>query len=162
MIDISNGDGIRTSLFVSGCRNHCKECFSPQTWNFDFGKEFTPIETNEIIENCKKSYITGLSILGGDPFEEENQAALLPFIEEYKREVPGKTLWMYTGYILDKDLLHGQRKFVDGVTDRILSSVDTLVDGPFMADLKDISLKYRGSSNQRLLSREDISRIMGA
>lgn len=160
LVDISNGDGVRTSLFVSGCRNHCPGCFSPDTWNFAFGKEFTPIEANEIIENCKKSYITGLTILGGDPFEEENQVALLPFIEEYKKECPEKTLWMYTGYILDKNLKPGQNKFVEGVTDKILGYVDTLVDGPFVMAEKDISLKYRGSRNQRLLTRDKIAELL--
>lgn len=150
-IDSSNGEGIRVSLFVSGCRNHCKGCFNEVTWNFDYGDEFTPIQENELIEACKKSYISGLTILGGEPFEEENQIALLPFIEKFKKECPDKTLWMYTGYILDKDLQEGQRKFVPNVTNKILSYVNVLIDGPFILELKDLTLPFRGSKNQRLL-----------
>ena len=158
-IDTANGTGVRVSLFVSGCRNHCKGCFSPQTWNFEYGEDFTPIQENEIIEVCKKSYISGLTILGGDPFEKENQLALVSFIKKFKDECPDKTLWMYTGYVLDKDLKRGQRQFIHGVTDRILEFVDVLVDGPFEEDKKDITLKFRGSSNQRLLTQEDIQNL---
>lgn len=157
MIDTANGDGVRVSLFVSGCRNHCKGCFSPQTWNFDYGEDFTPIQENEIIEQCKKSYISGLTILGGDPFEKENQLALVSFVKKFKEECPDKTLWMYTGYVLDKDLKREQRQYIHGTTNRILEFVDILVDGPFEEDKKDLTLKFRGSSNQRLLSKQDIS-----
>ena len=158
-IDTADGDGVRVSLFVSGCRNHCKGCFSEVTWDFDYGNEFTEIEENEIIEGCKKSFIAGLTILGGDPMEPENQSALLPFIKKFKEECPGKTLWMYTGYILDKDLLPGQRKHVDGVTGPILDSIDTLVDGPFILAERNLSLKFRGSNNQRILDKEKIKEL---
>lgn len=158
-IDTANGTGVRVSLFVSGCRNHCKGCFSPQTWNFEFGEDFTPIQENEIIEACKKSYIDGLTIIGGDPFEKENQLSLLSFIKKFKTECPDKTLWMYTGYILDKDLKRNQRQFIHGVTDRILSFVDVLVDGPFEEDKKDLTLQFRGSSNQRLLDKNQIEEL---
>lgn len=150
-IDSADGEGVRVSLYVSGCRNHCKGCFNEATWDFDFGEEFTPIQENEIIEACKKSFISGLTILGGEPFEEENQIALLPFIERFKKECPDKTLWMYTGYILDKDLQKDQRKYVPDVTDKILKNVNILVDGPFILELKDLTLPFRGSKNQRLL-----------
>lgn len=150
-VDSSNGEGVRVSLYVSGCRNHCKGCFNEATWNFDFGEEFTPIQENEIIEACKKSFISGLTILGGEPFEEENQTALLPFIERFKQECPDKNLWMYTGYVLDKDLQEGQRKFVPDVTNKILEQVDVLIDGPFILEEKDLTLPFRGSKNQRLL-----------
>jgi len=151
LIDSSNGEGVRVSLYVSGCRNHCKGCFNAATWDFDYGEEFTPIQENEIIEACKKSYISGLTILGGEPMEEENQMALLPFIEKFKQECPDKNLWMYTGYVLDKDLQEGQRKFVPDVTNKILEQVDVLVDGPFILEQKDLTLPFRGSKNQRLL-----------
>ena len=157
-IDSSNGDGVRVSLYVSGCRNHCPECFNPETWNFDYGQLFTEIEENEIIEACKKSYISGLTILGGEPAEEENQKALLPFIEKFKKECPDKNIWMFTGYVWDKDLIPGGKKYVEGVTDKILDFVDVLVDGPFIKELKDLSLKFRGSKNQRLLTKEDRQR----
>lgn len=157
-IDSANGDGVRVSLYVSGCRNHCPECFNPETWNFDYGQLFTEIEENEIIEACKKSYISGLTILGGEPAEEENQKALLPFIEKFKKECPDKNIWMFTGYVWDKDLIPGGKKYVEGVTDKILDFVDVLVDGPFIKELKDLSLKFRGSKNQRLLTKEDRQR----
>ena len=150
-IDSADGEGVRVSLFVSGCRNHCKGCFNEATWDFDFGEEFTPIQENEIIEACKKSFISGLTILGGEPFEEENQTALLPFIERFKQECPDKNLWMYTGYVLDNDLQEGQRKFVPNVTNKILEQVDVLIDGPFILEQKDLTLPFRGSKNQRLL-----------
>ena len=150
-IDSADGEGVRVSLFVSGCRNHCKGCFNEATWDFDYGEEFTPIQENEIIEACKKSFISGLTILGGEPFEEENQKALLPFIERFKQECPDKNLWMYTGYVLDNDLQEGQRKFLPNVTNKILEQVDVLIDGPFILEQKDLTLPFRGSKNQRLL-----------
>lgn len=150
-VDSSNGEGVRVSLYVSGCRNHCKGCFNEATWDFDYGEEFTPIQENEIIEACKKSFISGLTILGGEPFEEENQTALLPFIERFKQECPDKNLWMYTGYVLDNDLQEGQRKFLPNVTNKILEQVDVLIDGPFILEQKDLTLPFRGSKNQRLL-----------
>jgi anaerobic ribonucleoside-triphosphate reductase activating protein len=158
-MSIVDGEGLRVSLFVSGCRNHCKGCFNPDTWDFSYGKEFGPIEVNEVIEACRPSYVAGLTILGGEPFEPENQAGLIALIGKFKDTYPAKNLWMFTGYILEKDLLPGQRKHVDVITDRILDAVDVLVDGPFMLDKRDISLKYRGSSNQRVLSREEIRNL---
>jgi anaerobic ribonucleoside-triphosphate reductase activating protein len=154
-MSVVDGTGCRVSLFVSGCRNHCDECFNPETWNFDYGQLFTEIEENEIIEACKKPYISGLTVLGGEPWEEENQKALLPFIEKFKKECPDKNIWMFTGYVWDKDLIPGGKKYVEGVTDKILDFVDILVDGPFIKELKDLSLKFRGSKNQRLLTKEE-------
>ena len=152
-----DGVGIRVSLFVSGCRNHCKGCFNEATWDFGYGNPFTAIEANEIIEGCRPDYINGLSILGGEPFEPENQAALLPLISRFSRELPGKNLWIYTGYVLERDLLPGQRKHVPVVTDRILDAVDVLVDGPFILEQRDLTLQFRGSRNQRILKRPDIA-----
>lgn len=159
MFDSADGDGVRVSLFVSGCRNHCPGCFSQVTWDFDYGNEFTEMEAGEIIEGCKRPFISGLSVLGGDPLEPENQIALVDFLERYKVECPDKTLWMYTGYVLERDLLSGKRNNVEGVTERILDLVDVLVDGPFMQGLKDLRLRFRGSSNQRILTKEDIRKL---
>lgn len=158
-VDSSNGEGVRVSLFVSGCRNHCKGCFNEVTWDFNYGEEFTPIQENEIIEACKKSYISGLTILGGEPMEEENQKALLPFIEKFKQECPDKTLWLYSGYVLDKDLVPSGRKYVQGITNKIIDYVDVMVDGPFIQEQKDLTLAFRGSKNQRLLRKEDIQKL---
>ena len=161
LIDSSNGQGVRVSLYVSGCRNHCKGCFNEATWDFDYGEEFTPIQENEIIEACKKSFISGLTILGGEPMEEENQTALLPFIKKFKEECPDKTLWMFTGYVYEKDLVNGGKKCLENVTNEILDAVDVLVDGPFILEKKDLTLAFRGSRNQRLLTREDRKALVG-
>lgn len=158
-MSIVDGEGCRVTLFVSGCRNHCKGCFNEATWDFEYGQPFTEIEENEYIEACKKSYIAGGCILGGEPFEPENQEALLPLITRFSRELPGKTLWMFTGYILERDLLPGQRKHVRGITDGILDKVDMLVDGPFILEQRDLTLKFRGSRNQRLLDRAAIAEL---
>lgn len=158
-IDTADGPGVRVSLFVSGCRNHCKGCFNEVTWDFDYGEPFTEIEENEILDACDKEYISGLTILGGEPFEEENQSALVNLIKKFKERFSDKTLWMYTGYILDKDLLPGQRKYVEGVTDVILDSIDTLVDGPFVLAERNLSLKFRGSNNQRILDKGTIREL---
>ena len=158
-MSIVDGDGCRVTLFVSGCRNHCQGCFNPETWNFDFGQSFTEIEENEIIEACSKPYIAGLTILGGEPMEQENQADVYKLISRFKREYPGKNIWLFTGYTYEKDLLQGQRKNISGLTTSILEMVDILVDGPFILEQRDLNLKFRGSTNQRLLTREDRKRI---
>lgn len=158
-MSIVDGDGCRVTLFVSGCRNHCKGCFNPETWNFDFGQPYTEITENEIIEACKKPYIAGLTILGGEPMEQENQADVYKLINRFKREYPGKNVWLFTGYIYEKDLLEGQRKNINGLTTSILEMVDILVDGPFILEQRDLNLRFRGSTNQRLLTREDRKRI---
>lgn len=147
--DIADGDGVRTTLFVSGCRNHCKGCFQPETWDFNYGKPFDEEAENAILESLKPNYIAGLTLLGGDPFEEENQLALLPFLREVKEKYPQKTIWAYTGYVLD-DLLSGGKKNI-AVTHEILSMIDVLVDGPFIEEEKNLMLRFRGSNNQRLI-----------
>lgn len=161
-MSIVDGTGCRVSLFVSGCRNHCPGCFNQDTWDFDFGKEFTEVEENEILEGCNKEYISGLTILGGEPFEEENQKVIVELIKKFKKKFPKKTLWMYTGYVLDKDLLPGQRKYVEDVTGLILDSIDVLVDGPFILAERNLSLKFRGSNNQRILNKEKIKELRNA
>lgn len=156
--DIANGTGVRTVLFVSGCRNHCEGCFQPETWAFEHGELFTKEVEDAIIASLEPNYIRGLTLLGGDPFEPENQRALLPFMRRVKEECPGKDVWAYTGYILDRDLIPGGKCHTEA-TGELLELIDILVDGPFVLDKKDISLKFRGSANQRVIDmahyRED-------
>jgi anaerobic ribonucleoside-triphosphate reductase activating protein len=148
--DVSNGEGVRVSLFVSGCRNHCKGCFNQETWNFSFGKPFTPETETELLQALAPDYIAGLSVLGGEPFEEENQRVLLPFLRKVRETYPEKTIWCYTGYVYDKDLQKDGRKHCEA-TDEMLALIDVLVDGPFIEEQRDISLQFRGSRNQRIL-----------
>lgn len=148
--DIANGLGCRTVLFVSGCRNACKGCFQPHTWSFDYGMPFDEEIQQSIIESLKPSYVQGITLLGGDPFEQENQSALLPFMRRVKRECPDKDVWAYTGYIYDEDLILGGKKYTDCTTE-LLSMIDILVDGPFIEEQKDIMLKFKGSANQRVI-----------
>ncbi|WP_147615391.1 anaerobic ribonucleoside-triphosphate reductase activating protein [Treponema pectinovorum] len=150
-IDIANGLGVRVSLFVSGCRNKCPGCFNQMTWDFKYGKEFTKQTEDEIIEALKPDHIAGLTVLGGEPFEEENQRVLTPFLERVRQIYPQKNIWCYSGYVYDKDLLPKDGKKHCEVTDRMLACIDVLIDGPFIIELKDITLNYRGSSNQRIL-----------
>lgn len=153
--DIANGTGVRTTLFVSGCRNHCEGCFQPETWDFQHGKPFTVETENEIIASMTE-YIEGLTLLGGDPFEPENQMGLIEFLRRFRTKCATKTIWAYTGYLLD-DLLDGGRKHTD-VTDEMLSCVDVLVDGRFILSQKNITLKFRGSENQRLIDMNEYRR----
>lgn len=138
--DIANGDGVRVSLFVSGCRNHCKGCHNPEAWDFGYGQPFTKETEDEIIEALRPSWIQGLSVLGGEPCEEENEEILIPFLNRLRSELPMKDIWLYSGYIYE--MLQN---------DEILKYVDVLVDGPFLPEQKDISLAFRGSRNQRIL-----------
>ena len=147
--DIANGVGVRTVLFVSGCRNHCEGCFQPETWNFCHGEEFTKGVEDEIIESVRPGYVAGLTLLGGDPFEEENQEGLIEFMRRFKSECPGKDVWAFTGYLYE-DLLDGGKKHTQ-YTDELLSYVDILVDGPFILAQKNLMLKFRGSENQRII-----------
>ena len=145
--DIADGEGVRVSLFVSGCTHHCKGCFNAETWDFNFGKPFTEETVNELIEALEPAYITGLTLLGGEPFEPANQQALLPFIRKVKEMFPQKTIWCYTGYTLETDLLSESRARCE-YTDEMLGYIDVLVDGEFVQELKDIRLifRYRCSS----------------
>ena len=147
--DIANGVGVRTTLFVSGCRNHCKGCFQPETWDFNYGKPFTEEVAKNIINSCNEDYIAGLTILGGDPFEEENQACLASFTTTFKNYHPNKTIWAFTGYQLE-DLLENGKKHIF-CTDELLNNIDVLVDGPFILNQKNLCLKFRGSENQRII-----------
>lgn len=158
-MSIVDGEGCRVTLFVSGCRNHCKGCFNPETWNFDYGQTFDVIALNEIIEACKKPYISGLTILGGEPFEVENQPAIADLIRKFKEVLPEKNIWMFTGYIYEKNLRMGQNQYLVGITDYILENTDILVDGPFILEERDLNLKFCGSRNQRLLSKDDRAKL---
>ena len=148
--DISNGPGVRVSLYVSGCRNHCKNCFNPETWDFGYGQPFTRDTENAIIKAMIPDYIKGFTLLGGDPFEPENAEVLAPFLERLREQFPTKSFWCFTGYDLDADLLSGKKVNIDTVM-RILNCLDVLVDGKFVESLKDLNLLFRGSSNQRII-----------
>ena len=139
-MDVANGTGVRVSLFVSGCRNHCKGCFNKETWDFNYGEEFTSDTVNEILKLLEPTYIKGLSILGGDPFEPENIKTVLDLCRKVKKRYPLKDIWVYTGYFYEEFNKHP-----------IMNSIDVLVDGQFIEELKDISLRFRGSSNQRII-----------
>ena len=149
--DIANGEGVRVSLFVSGCTNHCENCFQPQTWAFDYGQPFTAETEDSILDMLRPDYISGLTLLGGEPMEPNNQRALLPFLQRIRRELPGKNIWCFTGFTLDEELMKDGSYPRCEVTDDVLSQIDVLVDGRFVQALYDISLLFRGSSNQRLI-----------
>lgn len=148
--DIANGIGVRITLFVSGCTNHCKNCFQPQTWDFDFGEPFTEKTEEKLLEMLKPDYINGLTLLGGEPMEPQNQRALVPFLKRVREAYPNKNIWCFTGFtyeILKTDGSHPRCE----VTDEMLSLIDVLVDGRYVDELKDLTLQFRGSSNQRLI-----------
>lgn len=146
--DIANGSGVRVSLFVSGCRNHCKGCFNPETWDFNYGQEFTTDTVNEIMEALEPNYISGLSVLGGDPFESENIDVITDLCKAVREKYPNKTIWVYTGYKFE--IL----KVLD-----IMKYIDVLVDGRFIESQKDLSLIFRGSRNQRII---DVKRSLSS
>lgn len=149
--DIANGEGVRVSLFVSGCTHHCKGCFNPDTWDFAAGKPFTDKTQDFILAELNHPWIAGLTLLGGEPMEPENQRALAPFLRRVRaRFDSSKNIWCYTGCVLERDLQQESRWRTE-VTDELLSMIDVLVDGPFVESLKDITLRFRGSSNQRIL-----------
>jgi len=149
--DVANGPGMRVTLFVSGCTNRCPGCFQPETWDFNYGEPFTKEVEDRIIQLLTPDYISGLTLLGGDPFEPENQRALLPFLRRIRRELPKKNIWAFTGFVLDKELWKEGSYPRCEVTDDLLALIDVLVDGRFVESLKNVTLKFRGSSNQRLI-----------
>lgn len=149
--DIANGTGVRTTIFVSGCTHHCKGCFQPETWNFEAGQEFTVDVMYDIVKSLEPAYIQGLTLLGGEPMEPVNQEGLLPLVKTVKAKYPNKNIWCYTGYTYETDLLDPNGKAHTDITDEFLSYIDVLVDGEFIEELKDITLEFRGSSNQRII-----------
>lgn len=146
---IENGTGVRVSLFVSGCTHHCKECFNQETWDFSYGTTFTKETENEILRELEPAYIAGLTLLGGDPGEPENQRGLLPLLRAIRQQLPEKNIWAYTGYLYEDFLPQGRAHCE--VSEEFLGLIDILVDGPFILEKKDISLKFRGSGNQRII-----------
>ena len=148
--DIANGLGVRVSVFVSGCTHHCKNCFNSEAWDFNYGNEFTENEINRVIKELDHSYVSGLSVLGGEPLEHVNQQGLLPLLKRVKEKFPDKDIWCYTGYSFDKDVVgHMFENWPE--TKELMSYIDVLVDGKFEEDKKDLNLKFRGSSNQRII-----------
>ena len=151
--DIANGEGVRVTLFVSGCTNHCPDCFQPQTWDFHYGKPFTDDTRAEIFAELDKPYINGLTVLGGEPFEPENQAPLLAFLRRFRTALPGKTVWCYTGFTVEELLgKSGECRACTPHTRELLGLIDILVDGRYEEELADITLAFRGSKNQRVLN----------
>lgn len=150
LADSANGLGMRISIFVSGCTNHCPGCFQPETWDFLFGQPYTKEIEDALIEQLKKPYYDGLTILGGEPFEVENQMGILPLIRRVKKECPGKNIWAYTGFTYERDLINNGCRHIE-ITDEILDSIDILIDGKFIQELKNINLNFRGSENQRII-----------
>lgn len=148
--DIANGPGVRISLFVSGCTHHCKGCFNREAWDFDYGQPFTQETVDEIIQMMKPAYIKGLTLLGGEPFEPQNQGPIVELLRRVKKEYPQKSIWAFSGYLFDKDILSGRLGDWE-ITKEYLSYLDVLVDGPFVEEKKDLMLRFRGSSNQRLI-----------
>lgn len=149
--DIANGVGVRVSLFVSGCTHHCKGCFNAEAWDFNYGEPFTPAVEEAILEAMAPDYVAGLSLLGGEPMEPAHQQVLLPFLQRMKERYPRKTVWCYTGYLLDKELMAPDGRAHTPVTEALLGLIDVMVDGRFEEDKKDIRLRFRGSSNQRII-----------
>ncbi len=150
--DVANGPGVRVSLFVSGCNHHCKNCFNKEAWDFNYGQDFTGKEQEEILQDLKPEYITGLSLLGGEPFEKENQEGLVPLLKKVKQTYPNKKIWCYTGFTFDKQILGEMIEKEDRqATKDMINNIDYIVDGKFVEELKDPKLRFRGSSNQRII-----------
>lgn len=148
--DIANGVGVRVSLFVSGCTNHCEGCFQPETWDFNYGNDFTEETENRILEMLAPDYICGLTVLGGEPFEPENQRVLVDFLRKVRRKYPEKSIWCFTGFTLEMLETEGTHCHCEA-TEEMLSLIDVLVDGRFDKNKKNIFLRFRGSENQRLI-----------
>jgi len=148
--DIANGIGVRVSLFVSGCTHHCEGCFNQETWDFSYGKEYTQQTQQEIIDAMAFEHIAGLTLIGGEPMEPENQRVLVNLAREVKQKYPQKNIWCYTGYDFEKDLLNDSRARCE-VTDELLGYIDVLVDGRFELSKRNLMLKFRGSENQRII-----------
>lgn len=149
-LDIANGPGLRVSLFVSGCTHHCKGCFNPESWDFNYGQPFTEATEEELLSLLENEHIRGLSLLGGEPFEPANQAVLAPFLQRVKAKFPYKDVWCYSGYNFEQDMLTGNLGPWE-ITEQMLNCIDVLVDGEFVIELKNPNLRFRGSANQRVI-----------
>ena len=150
IMDVANGPGVRMSLFVSGCTHYCKGCFNSEAWDFDYGKPFTQKEIDYIIDYVSSPYIAGLTILGGEPMEHVNQQGILPLLRQFREKLPDKSVWCFTGYDFEKDVT-GRMLNEYPETNELLSYIDVMVDGKFVEELKDLSIRFRGSSNQRII-----------
>ena len=148
--DIANGPGVRVSLFVSGCNHHCKGCFNQCAWDFNYGNDYTEETTQKILDDLDKDYIDGLSLLGGEPLEIQNQKGLLPLVKKVKEKYPNKNIWCYTGFDFEKDVV-GKMAKTNEETKELMNYIDVIVDGKFEEEKKDLSLQFRGSSNQRII-----------
>lgn len=148
--DIANGPGVRVSLFVSGCTHHCKGCFNEVAWDFEYGTPFTQETIDAILNHLSPSFVKGITLLGGEPFEPQNQGPIVDLLRQIKAKYPEKSIWAYSGYLLDRDLLPGRIGDPE-ITREYLSYLDVLVDGPFVESKKNLSLRFRGSENQRLI-----------
>ena len=149
--DIANGPGVRVSLFVSGCTHRCKGCFNEVAWDFHYGQPFTQQTIDALLTMLAPPHVKGITILGGEPFEPENQPAVLELLRQIKKKYPEKSIWVFTGYLFDRDILPGRLGDPE-ITREYLSYVDVLVDGPFVLEKKDLTLRFRGSSNQRIIN----------
>ena len=149
--DIANGPGVRVTLFVSGCTHHCKGCFNQEAWDFDYGEPFTQDTIDRILQMLKPSYVKGLTLLGGEPFEPQNQGPIVELLRQIKAAYPQKSIWAFSGYLFDRDILSGKLGDWE-ITKEYLSYLDVLVDGPFVEAKKDLMLRFRGSANQRLIN----------
>lgn len=149
-IDVANGEGVRVSVFVSGCNHHCKGCFNQCAWDFNYGKEFSEKEEQQIIDYMNHDYISGLSLLGGEPLEPRNQEGLLPLVKKVKEKFPNKNIWCYTGFDFEKDVV-GKMAKDNETTRELLKYIDVIVDGKFEEDKRDLKLQFRGSSNQKIV-----------
>lgn len=149
--DVANGPGVRVSLFVSGCTHHCKGCFNPETWDFCYGKKFSSETEDEILKLLEPDYIRGFSLLGGEPFEPQNQPEITKLLRKVKHSFPEKTVWCYSGYTIDGDILNPESRIRTEYTDEMLGYIDVLVDGEFIEERKNLNLRFRGSENQRLI-----------
>ncbi len=148
--DTANGVGMRVSLFVSGCTNHCEGCFQPETWDFNYGLPYTKETEDLIVNEVAKPFYEGLTVLGGEPMEPENQEEVMKLVKRVRKEAPEKTIWIYSGFTYEKDLYKGCRKYTE-FTDGILDNIDIMVDGKFVLAQKNITLNFRGSENQRII-----------
>ena len=153
-VDVANGEGVRVSVFVSGCNHHCKGCFNRCAWDFNYGNKFTQEQIDQVINYLNHDYISGLSLLGGEPLEKQNQEGLLPLIKKVKETFPNKNIWCYTGYDFEKDVVGEMAKKSD-TTKELLKYIDVMVDGKFEEEKKDLSLRFRGSSNQRIIDVQE-------
>ena len=157
--DVADGEGVRVTLFVSGCTHHCKGCFQPETWDFNYGDPYTSETEDYIIKKLSPVHISGLTLLGGEPFEPDNQRALVSTLKRVKEVYPEKSIWAYSGYTIDKDLIPKDGKAHCEVTDEMLSYIDVLVDGEFVLELKNLMIPFRGSENQRII---DVPRTLAS